>query len=195
MKKTFEAHSVVELKRKLPAISILDVKEFSSKEEFTEKIKKQNPKVKQLIETGSEFSIVYNKSPVGENKYHQVVARVSEEIRKVIKGNRDRIHADLSAYRVVDRFYVKRCNNCQKFGHYEKDCEENVCCGYCSKAHKSTDCQEVAKENHKEHQCVNCKEHGKESKGHSAMSYKCPSYVEMQSKMKKTVPYYQKNGI
>ena len=103
------------------------MKEFPTKEEFIEKIKKQNPKVKQLIEEGSEFSIVYTKSPGGENKYHQVVARVSEEIRKAIKENKDRIHADLLAYRVVDRFYVKRCQNCQKFGHYEKDCDKEVC--------------------------------------------------------------------
>ena len=42
----FAENSVVELKSKLPTISILDVKEFTSKEVFLEKIKKQNPKIR-----------------------------------------------------------------------------------------------------------------------------------------------------
>ena len=59
----FAENSVVELKSKLPTISILDVNEFTSKEVFVEKIKKQNPKIKELIEKGSEFKVVYSKSP------------------------------------------------------------------------------------------------------------------------------------
>ena len=102
----FATNSVIELKTKLPTISILDVKEFSTKDNFVEKIKKQNPTIKKLIEEGSEFSIVYSKSDSeksqrGESK-HQIVARVGTEIRKAIKVNKDRAFADLSSYRIVD---------------------------------------------------------------------------------------------
>ena len=95
----FATNSVIELKTKLPTISILDVKEFSTKDNFVEKIKKQNPTIKKLIEEGSEFSIVYSKSDSeksqnGESK-HQIVARVGTEIRKAIKVNKDRVFADL----------------------------------------------------------------------------------------------------
>ena len=80
----FENHSVIKLKSKLPTISILDVKEFSSKDDFVEKIKKQNPEIRQLIEGGSEFSIVYSKKPNEtngfENKHCQIVPQVGEEI-------------------------------------------------------------------------------------------------------------------
>ena len=194
----FATNSVIELKTKLPTISILDVKEFSTKESFVEKVKQQNPVIKELIEGGSEFSIVYSKN-IGDspdrssNKHYQVIARVGVDIRKAIKANRDRIFADLTSYRIVDRFYIKRCNNCQQFGHYEKDCKNPVCCGFCcSTDHKSKDCPKVNNES-KEHKCINCQRKEKDGNGHSAMWYKCPTYVEMQSKLKKTIPYYQKN--
>ena len=117
---SFSAHEIVELKSKQPTISILDVKDFSTKEEFMEKIKNKNPKIQQLIDKGSTFSIVYSKDPKSNNnvdgrKFYQVVARVSDDIRKAIRSNKDKIFVDLQAYRVVDHFYIKRCNKCQKF--------------------------------------------------------------------------------
>ena len=194
----FAEHKIVELKSKLPTISILDVKDFSSKEEFIEQIKLQNHNIKHLIEEGHEFSIVYCKNPRetanNENKHFQIVVRVGVEIRKAIKANKDKIFMNLSAYRVVDRFYVKRCNKCQKFGHYEKDCQNEMCCGYCcSHEHMSKDCKTVQPSDHKSHACINCKDTKRKEKGHSSMWYKCPAYMEMQNKVKKTIPYYQKN--
>ena len=126
----FAGNDVVSLKSKLPTISILNVKEFTTKDEFMEKIKEK-------IDTGSELSIVFSKNPRNSNHsdntnhYYQVVARVSGDVRRAIKTSNDKIFVDFVAYRVVDRFYIKRCNKCQKFGHYEKDCQNEVCCGYC----------------------------------------------------------------
>ena len=57
----FASNSVIELRTKLPTISILDVKKFSTKEEFISKVKQQNPVINKLIEGKSEFSIVYSK--------------------------------------------------------------------------------------------------------------------------------------
>ena len=148
------------------------------------------------MDAGSTFSVVYCKSPPsegGEKKFHQVVLRVSEDIRKVIKSNNNKLFADLTAYRVVDRFYVKRCNRCQKFGHYEKDCECDERCGYCAGEHLTVNCREVAAEDHENHKCINCHEKGKDPHKHSAMWYKCPTYIEMQKKMKQSIPFYQKN--
>ena len=107
--------------------------------------------------------------------------------------NKDKIFVDLQAHRVVDRFYVKRCNNCQKFGHYERECEEEQRCGYCCGTHLSKDCQEIQGDNHEQFKCINCKDEGKDPSKHSAMWHKCPTYLERQKKLKKTIPYYQKN--
>ena len=55
--------NVVELKSKLPTIAILSVNKYTTKEDFVERVKKQNPSIKERIENGSEFSIVFSKKP------------------------------------------------------------------------------------------------------------------------------------
>ena len=106
---TFAGNEVVMIKSKLPTISIRSVSNFTSKEDFIEKVKRQNPHISERIDNGSEFSIVYYKKPnnaenenEGTNNYYQVVARVSEDIRKVIKMNNDKIYMDLVAHHVFD---------------------------------------------------------------------------------------------
>ena len=188
----------MKLKSKLPTITILNVKEFVNKEDFVEKVKRQNPLIKEQIDKGSEFTIVFSKKPRDQqeragdsNNNFQVVARVSENIRSLIKSENDRIYIDLVAHRVVDRFYIKRCNKCQKFGHYEKDCSNGVCCGYCHGEHRSTECKEVRPGDFEHYKCINCQQNGKPSEGHSSLWYKCPTYLELQKKLKKTISYYQ----
>ena len=191
----FAQNSVVTVKSNLPSISILDVVEFESKEDFIEKVKSRNAKINELIENGSEFSIIFSKGPKEDAKYntHQVVARVSEDIRDAIRLANNRIYIELTSHRVVDRFYVKRCNKCCKFGHYEKDCTESVCCGYCHGEHLSKDCTTVKPGELLNYECKNCLDSGKNAKGHSAMWPKCPTYLEAQERKKKVIPYYQKN--
>ena len=194
----FAGNEVVNVKSKLPSISILNVKHFTTKEEFIEKVKLQNPTIKDLLENGTEFSIVFAKEPKEDanshrRKFHQVVARVSEDVRQAIKKNNDKIYIDLCAHNVVDRFFVKRCNKCQKFGHYEKDCHEHACCGYCKGNHLSKDCMDVQEGDSANYKCINCDRGGKESTGHSTHWHKCPTYMELQKKVKKSIPYYQKN--
>ena len=116
--------SLVRVKNKLPTITILGVQNFTSKEEFIENVVKQNPQLKDKVD---QFSVIYSKNPrepseEGNKGKYQVVARVSEEVRRIIKNADDKLYMDMVALKVVDRFYIKRCNNCQKFGHYEKDC-------------------------------------------------------------------------
>ena len=188
----FTQNQVVSLKSKLPTITILNVNEFTTKEAFIETVKNQNHKIKEKIDAGSEFTVVFSNKRSNDNKF-QVVARVSEEIRKVIKLEGDKIYNGLGTNRVVDRFYIKRCNKCQQFGHYERDCENELCCGYCRKNHKSTECQEVAPGDHDKYECNNCHRNDKPSLGHSSIYHKCPTYIEMQKKLKKTIPYYSKN--
>ena len=118
------------------------------------------------------------------------MVRVSEEVRRIIKRSDDKIYMDLEALKVVDRFYIKRCNKCQQFGHYEKDCTHDAHCGYCTDNHKSSECNHVEEGDVKNYKCVNCKRAGKDGVGHSAHWHKCPTLLEQQNKAKKSIPYY-----
>ena len=59
---------------------------------------------------------------------------------------------------MVDRFYVKRCNKCEEFGHYEKDCTNRARCGYSMGPHLSLECTEVDEGDHEHFKCGNCKD-------------------------------------
>ena len=129
-------------------------------------------------------------------KNYQIVVTVSEEIWKIIKINDNKIYMDLIAHWVTDRFYVKRCIKCQQFGHYQKDCTHGLCCGYCrSKEHSSNMCPLKETKDHTKYSCINCEAGNKYCMGHSSHWNRCPTYLEKQEKLKKSIPYYknQKN--
>ena len=70
-----------------------------------------------------------------------VVVRVSEDIHKLIQTNGNRIFIGLTSHRINDRFYVKACAKCHRYGHYHADCSKKACCGYCtSEEHESKVC-------------------------------------------------------
>ena len=166
---------------------------------MTSKLWRLNPEIGEKIDSGSTFNIVYSRETTSTNdsgeKYHQVAARVSSDIRLLIKANGDRLYNGLVALRVSDRFYVKRCNKCQEFGHYHANCTASQCCAFCkSSAHKSSDCSLKGSADKSAYKCVNCHKAGIEENGHSAHWGKCPVFLKLQNKFKLSIPYYQQKN-
>ena len=196
-------NKIVNVKQKCPTISIRGVENFISEEELIARINDQNTEIKEKLENGSQFSVVYTKEQRqndtdedGETKEFQVVARVSDDIRSIIKANGDKIFLGFKSLRVVDRFYVKSCSKCHKFGHYHADCTSIACCGFCcSEEHDSQNCPIHQAKDHTNYKCINCKNLGKPSDGHSSHWHKCPAFLEVQKKMMKNIPYYSKNEM
>ena len=116
---TLPGNKVVKVKQKSPTITIRDVLEYENSEEFIENVKSQNPEIKERIESGDECIVVFAKeqqnvqartqSTKAKEKTHQIVIRVSEEIRGIIKRNGNKIFIGFLSHRVTDRFYVKSC--------------------------------------------------------------------------------------
>ena len=118
------------------------------------------------------------------------MVRVSEHLRITLRIQGDKIFLGVTAHRIVDRFFVKRCNKCQEFGHYEKNCDKEISCGYCTMNHRSSECNEVEPGDYENYQCVNCEKANKPSVGHSSLWHKCPLFLDQQKKVKKAIPYY-----
>ena len=116
------AHS---LSDKEPSISLVGLTEELSKVELKERIRDQNPDMKTLIDDGENFTILFMKPPTGVYSHYQIIARVSPKIRDAIKSNWNRLYVGMEAIKVYNRFYVKRCNKCNQFGHYVKDCNNS----------------------------------------------------------------------
>ena len=193
-----EPISVVSLKRKCPTISIRGVSNYVSEEDLVEKIKSQNPQIKEKLDEGSEFTVVYTKEHVRrfedrrrevdstKKTEFQIVARVSDDIRSVIKSNNDKIYIGFSALHVSDRFYIKNCGNCHRLGHYHAECASKSSCGYCwAEDHSSAHCPVQEENDASKYKCINCHEANRESTGHSSHWLKCPTYLEAQKKKRK----------
>ena len=119
------------------------------------------------------------------------VVRVGCKIRILIASNRNTVFIGLTACRVYDRFFVKRCNKCQDYGQYAKSCQNSAKCGFCSGDHQSCDCHLNNYSEYSSMTCVNCKMNNLPCTGHSTFWSKCPSYLAAQVKMKKRIPYYK----
>ena len=161
-------------------------------------MKAQNPGVSEKLESGSEFSVVFtkeHKNKRDDSPTYQVVARISKDIREALKANSDKVFIGFSSHRVFDRFYVKLCAKCHRFGHYHANCDGTPCCGYCSSEnHTSENCPVHGEKDQSQYRCVNCQDAGKNCEGHSSHWNRCPTYIEHQQKVKKNIPYYSKNS-
>ena len=193
-------NEIVNVKQKLPVITIRNIEDYQDQSDLVKKIGTQNPNLKDLIEKGSDFKVLFSKSSNIESEdgedlaLSNVVIKVSNEIREEIAKNGNRIFIGLSSHRVTDRFYVKICAKCHKYGHYHEDCSNRKCCGYCSsEEHDSSNCAFYKDRKVNEYKCVNCEEAGKPFNGHSSHWKKCPTFIEKENQVKNSIPYYSKN--
>ena len=86
-------------------------------------------------------------------------------------------------------FFVKRCNNCQNFHHFHKECKKDPVCARCGQRHDTRRC--TKDDGH--YKCINCSVSGFEDTDHMASSFNCPAYIAEQDKLKKSIHYYTKN--
>ena len=196
-KPSLKKHAVANLEEKLPAITVLDIREELVESEFMDMMKVQNPTIATLIDQGEGFTdVTLAIKQVGNHKFTQVHATVSLKLRTAIKKNGDRIYIGLSSCRVVDKFGILRCYKCHNHSHVAKNCSGTACCGYCSaENHESNSCELKSNiyENKSRLNCINCKRRSLNSQGHSVFWSLCPINKQFREKAKRSVPYYVDN--
>ena len=111
---------------------------------------------------------------------YQVFASVSSVFREGLKSNKDRVIIGVTMCRVYERQNTKRCNNCQLYGHFAKDCPTALVaiCGKCSEEHRTDQCTSEVKK------CINCVRNNEESSDHPVFFHKCPSLVKYMEEAK-----------
>lgn len=194
-----DKNKVIKLTSRLPTVSILNITSNDMKNDENQDLTatdvkthicKQNKILEQLVTEGEQLDIVYCKPPPPGKKFYTVAARVSPAVRNALEKLKMKIYFGTSIHTVVDRFYVRRCNLCQSFGHYANQCKPDtaVVCGFCTENHKSEACPQKDRD-HTNHQCSNCKTAGLNCVGHATFWPKCPAYLTAQQKLSKTISY------
>ena len=115
----------------------------------------------------------------------QAFGSVSKTIREGFTHYGNKVTVGLATCKIYDRYHIKRCNICQHFGHYMKDCPnpDEHSCGKCGGDHSTRDCtNDIAN-------CINCVRKSVEATDHCAYSYKCTSLIEQQNLLKNRLNY------
>ena len=167
-----------------PGITIVGLPKEYKKEEILNMLVMQNSFIKNFSMSNNldEHITIYSVKPLKKDpSTYQVFANVSSILREGIRCYRDKVILGLTSCKVYDRYHVKRCNNCQKFGHYAKDCptKDTHVCGNCSEDHSTNDCKSY------ERKCINCVRENIDDVKHTTNSFDCPCYIKQQESLKK----------
>jgi hypothetical protein len=182
---------LTEPKPRYPTISIVGIDSEMDKTILKDKIMDQNTRVASLCsDIESVFDITAVKPLKNNPGVYQAFVRVSDSVRNAIKSQGDRLYFGWGTVRVYDQLYVRRCNRCQGYGHYMKECKNTLACGLCAKNHESVNCPHKLKTKTDLAvflSCVNCKAVGTHSYDHAANSSICHMFRDEQDKLKKTL--------
>ena len=167
-----------------PGITIVGLPRDYTKEEIKNMLVMQNSFIKNFSMSNNidEHISIHAVKPLKNNpSCFQVFANVSCILREGMRCYKDKVILGLTSCKIYDRYHIKRCNNCHKFGHYARDCPtiDTHICGKCSENHLTNDCQSYARK------CINCVRNNIDEVEHATNSYQCPCYMKQQESLKK----------
>ena len=165
---------------KRASITIVGLQQEYNKDEIIQMLVLQNGFIKGFTNSNDikKHIEIFAVRPLKNNPARfQVFASVSTILREGFLHFGNKVTLGLTSCKVYDRYHVKRCNNCQKFGHYMKDCPtpDSSICGKCASYHHCTkDCDDS------EPRCINCVGNNIDNHQHHTNSFKCPSLLHQQ---------------
>ena len=200
LKKSAPDHKIDSLSKKTPTINIIGIPPSISKEDLKNELLLQNPVLEKLHTsplTGDDGKfVIINISELKSNaNVGRATVGVSNRIREFLEKQNDRLFLGNGTCKIYDSFHVKRCYNCQKFGHISDKCTHPIRCGHCSGTHQTKDCN--AKDGPT--CCANCKDSSDKAHNdncqHSASALECPVLKIEQNKLKHSIPFYQRKRL
>lgn len=166
-------------KAKEHSITIVGMSREYTTDEIKRLIVQQNVLIKRFTEVNNldEHLKVHSVKPTRNNgEIYQAFASVSQILRDGFRKAKDKIIIGVNSCKIYDRTQTKRCNNCQKFGHFMANCPTpgSPSCGKCGESHPTNECTS------EERGCINCKRNSMEYSSHSAFYHKCPSLLKFE---------------
>ena len=169
---------------KRSSITIVGFPREYKKEEIVQLLVLQNGFIKGFANQNKieEHIEIFSVRPLkNKENCYQAFASVSPTLREGFKHFKNKVTIGFTNCKVYDRYHVRRCNICQHFGHYARECPtpDEKACGKCSGAHQTNDCDS------EQLKCVNCVRKNIEPCDHAAFDYRCPTLKKEQEVEKK----------
>lgn len=178
--------AIIPLHRHTPSIILVGLSRSHEKSEILDIVKRVNEPLANLL-TPETFKVYAVKKTRNRDDTFQCFVNVSDEVRRAVKENGDWLYFGANTLQVYDNFFIKRCNKCQLFHHFEGTCRKPVCCGICAGDHHLNSCPHS--EDITKFKCTNCSKAGLAS-NHRAYDSSCHSYKKEQEKLKSRIDYY-----
>ena len=150
----------------------------TDKDDIIRKIINRNDFLKNMADINSKIEFLFTR-PSAANTHH-LVFKCDPEVRKAIHDHNDEIKLAFAVYHVRDRYHVRICSYCQRFGHLEKDCphkNQDPYCGKCGENHATKDCEA----DHEK--CINCVRRKKSHTNHKVGNKHCESLLDEHRKI------------
>lgn len=168
----------------MPAVTIVGLPQKYTEEEIIRLLVTQNNHLKKFAvsnDMNEHIKINSVKELKNNSSVFQAFANVSIIMREGLRDSKDKVTIGLSSCKVYDRYYIKRCYNCQRFGHYHRDCKTKDVhnCGKCGEEHPTKDCNSEIRK------CINCVREKLDDVSHSANSHQCPCIINQKNLVKK----------
>ena len=144
------------------------------KEQFIETLREKNQFLNTIPDLDSKITFLFCK-PAAKVETKHVFLKISPELRNLIHNNGDKLFLNFGVYQIRDRYHVRICAHCQRFGHQEKDCKhshEPPVCGKCSEQHNTKNCQVTDLNSFK---CISCSRTKQTHTGHRVGHRDCAS--------------------
>ena len=180
---------------KRASITIVGLQQNYKKEDIIKMLVLQNGFIKGFSNSNdiNQHIEIYSVRPLKKNpERFQVFASVSSTLREGMLHFGDKVSLGFTSCRIFDRVNVKRCFNCQKFGHYMKECPtpDATVCGKCaSNDHITRDCSSFDTE------CINCVREGLTDFAHYTNSIECPVLVRQQNILKRRLNMQNRHRV
>ena len=135
------------------------------------------------LDEAKEFMEVKAVKPCFKNPtVHRALLKVSKSLRRLIKLGKDKLRIGLFSCTVYDQSpQIKRCNRCQKFGHWVANCDvaNGKACAKCSSIDHETQSCNIDRNDLDKVKCINCIREGIVSlhPSHTADSSTCPCFI------------------
>lgn len=140
---------------------------------------------KELLTDEEGSTAIYKFKLRGKNGNTHMVFEVSPNINRKIKKSRS-VAVGWTVLTAREFHSIRRCFNCQCFGHISVDCPNKSYCGKCSEGHKTESCKS------RYLNCANCDYSNYKfgtnlNTDHAAWDRKCPCYLEEIKREKKFI--------
>lgn len=117
----------------------------STEEQIIERIVKQND----LRVNNRNFKMkILRRTKLLNRKFNLIVEADSDTYNSLIENQK--LNLGWGRYWVYNDYGIIRCFNCNKYGHFQKECKDKKSCAKCAGEHDIKDCQESSIK------CTNC---------------------------------------